>query len=208
MNKKDENMEWEIEAPYLANLSKTTPYGVPDQYFDDLQVRIQQSIFLENLGQKENQGFTVPTGYFDELSSQIESRVCVEEIRALVKSDGFKTPVNYFEQLQANIIDKTTAKQVKPKVVKLWHTDLMKYASAACILILTASGLYLNQQNAIKELRSNEIAKEQVLYDIDESVIIEHLQESSNASMNNASNTEMENYILDNFSSNDLSNNL
>jgi len=201
-------MEWEVEAPYLANLSKTTPYRVPDQYFDDLQVRIQQSIFLENLGQKENQGFTLPTGYFNELSSQIESRIYVEEIKTLVKSDGFKTPVNYFEQLQANIIDKTTAKQAKPHVVKLWHTDLMKYASAACILILTASGLYLNQQNAIKELRSNEIAKEQVLYDIDESVIIEHLQESSNASMNNASNTEMENYILDNFSSNDLSNNL
>ena len=84
----------------------------------------------------------------------------------------------------------------------------MKYASAACFVVLIASGLYLNNQNTVQNLRNSELANEQMLYDIDESVIIEHLEESQNVTTSSASDTEMENYILNHYSSSDLTNNL
>lgn len=209
MNIKDDNMEWEMEASHLASLPRTTPYRVPDNYFDDLQEHINQSIFMDGLMQKENQGFIVPQNYFEHLSEQIESKIALGNIKSLAETAGFKTPVNYFDKLNAQILSKTSAAIPQTKVVRLWATDLMKYASAACIIVLTASGLYFNQQSTIKQNRTAELASEQMLYDIDESVIIEHIQESQNVSTtSNASYTEIENYILDNYSSSDLSNNL
>ena len=208
MNIKDENMEWELEASHLASLPRTTPFNVPNQYFDDLQNRINQSVFVDELMQRENQGFTVPQNYFENLSSQIESRIAIDQINTLVANDGFTTPANYFNRLNAEILSRTVDISPKTKVVRLWSSDLMRYASAACFIILTASGLYLNQQNTIKQVRSAEIANEQMLYDIDESVIIEHLQENKSITSSVASDSEMEDYILNNYSSNDLSNNL
>lgn len=202
-------MEWEMEAPHLASLPRTMPYRVPDKYFNDLHVRINQSIFVEDLMQREDQGFTVPQNYFEDLGKQIESRIAIAQLNTLVKNDGFKTPANYFDQLQANILNKTTAAPApKAKVIRLWQTDLMKYASAACFIILAASGLYLNEQHSIRQIRNTEFANEQILYDIDENIIFEHLQENQTVTNTSASETEMENYILDNFSSSDLSNNL
>lgn len=201
-------MEWESEAPKLASLAKTTPYRVPDNYFNDLPERINQALFLEGLMQKENQGFAVPQNYFEELSSQIESRIAIEQFSALAKAEGFKTPPAYFEQLQANILSKTSEVPQKTKVFRLWHSDLMKYASAACFILLSAAMLYVNEQQTVKQNRVSELANEQMLYDIDESVIIEHIQESQTAQTTSASDTEMESYILNNFSSNDISNNL
>ncbi|MFI5450614.1 hypothetical protein ACHMWN_00480 [Pedobacter sp. UC225_61] len=208
MKKKDEDMEWEMEAPYLASLPRTTPYSAPDKYFNDLTTRINQSVFVDGLMQKENQGFTIPQNYFEDLSIQIESRIAVEQLNALVKNDGFKTPVNYFDKLNADILSKTSGTAQKTKVVRLWQTDFMKYASAACFILITASGLYFNQQSTLKEDRKVELANEQLLYDIDESVIIDHIQESQAPTTISASDTEMENYILNHFSSSDLSNNL
>jgi len=206
--KKDENMEWEMEASHLASLPRTTPYCVPDNYFDDLKKRINQSVFVETLMQRESQGFTVPENYFEHLSEQIESKMALEKIKSFAETDGFNTPSDYFDQLNAQILSKTSAAAPKTKVVRLWASDFMKYASAACIIVLTASGLYFNQQSTLKQNLTAELASEQMLYDIDESVIIEHIQESQNVSTTSASNAEIENYILDNYSSSDLSNNL
>lgn len=201
-------MEWEMEASHLASLPRTTPYSVPDNYFNDLTTRINQSVFVDGLMQKENQGFTIPQNYFEDLGTQIESRIALDQLKTLVQNDGFKTPANYFDKLNADILSKTSGTAQKTKVVRLWHTDFMKYASAACFILLTASGLYINQQNTLKETRTDELASEQMLYDIDESVIIDHIQESQAATTTSASDTEMENYILNHFSSSDLSNNL
>jgi len=208
MNIQDENMEWEKEAPQLASLPRTTPYSVPDNYFNELQNRINQSVFVDGLMQKENQGFTVPQNYFEDLGNQIQSRIALEQIKSLVNTDGFKTPDNYFEKLQTNILSKTTEAPQKSKTVRLWGSGLIRYASAACFVVVTASVLYFNQQSRIQQTASLELAKEQVLYDIDESTILEHIQESQTATTNTVSDTEMENYILDNFTSTDLSNNL
>ncbi len=208
MSNKDENMEWKDEAVFLASLSNSTPYRVPEKYFDDLSSRINQSIFVSELEQKEDQGFAVPSLYFEELGNQIESRIAADHIGTLVVNDGFKVPDQYFDRLEASILAKTSAKLPKPKVSKLWHSDFIRYASAACFVIIAGSGLYFSQLSATKQSRTSELANEQMLYDIDESVIIEHIKESQTASASPASDQEMEKYILDNYSSSDLSNNL
>lgn len=206
--KKNENIDWEMEAPLLASLPRTTPFRVPNQYFGELQNHINQSVFVDSLMQRENQGFSVPENYFEELGSNIEARIAIDKFKNLTDNDGFKTPVNYFDNLNAQILSKTSASKPKTKVFKLWNSDLMRYAAAACFILLTASGLYLNQQNTLTQNRNTEIASEQMLYDIDESVIIEHLIESESLTSASPSNTELENYILDHYTTNDLSNNL
>lgn len=201
-------MEWEKEAPQLASLPRTTPYSVPDKYFNSLQERINDSVFVDGLMQKGNQGFTVPQNYFEELGTQIESRIALDQIHNLVETDGFKTPANYFDKLNAEILSKTSAAASKTKVVRFWRTDFMRYAAAACFILVVASGLYVNEQQNAKAIRADELANEQMLYNIDESVIFEHIQESQIAAASMTTDTEMENYILDNFSSTELSNNL
>lgn len=206
--KRDENIDWEMEAPLLASLPRTTPFRVPDQYFENLQTHIHQSVFVDSLMQRENQGFTVPENYFEELGANIEAKIAIDKFKNLTANDGFKTPINYFDHLNAQILSKTSALKPKTKVFKLWSSDLMRYAAAACFIILTASGLYLNQQNTLKQNRNTEIANEQILYDIDESVIIEHLMENESLTSTSPSDTELENYILNHYTTNDLSNNL
>lgn len=208
MNIKDENIEWEKEAPTLAGLSRTMPYKVPEQYFDHLQSYIHQAIFVDNLMQKEDQGFSVPQNYFEGLGTQIESRIAADQIHSLVKNSGFKTPPDYFSQLQTKILTQTSNTVQKNKTIRLWQSDFMRYASAACFIMITASVLYFNQQSALTATRNTELANEQMLYNIDESVILEHIQQNTQTSATVASDVEMESYILDHLTSSDLTNNL
>ena len=213
MNKIKEDIDWEMEAPHLASLPRITPFLVPDQYFGNLQTHIHQSIYVDSLIQRENQGFLVPENYFNELRANIEAKITLDKFKTLNNSDGFKTPVDYFEKLNAQILSKTSAVKPKTKIFKLWSSDLIKYAAVACFIIVTASGLYLNQQNTITQNtitqnRNIEIVDEQMLYDIDESVILEHLKENESLTIVSPSDAALENYILDHYSTNDLSNNL
>jgi len=201
-------MEWEKEAPTLASLPRVTPYRVPDNYFNDLKAQLNATAFLNGLTQKEGNGFTVPVNYFEELSEQINSRIALEQFKSITTNEGFSTPSNYFDKLQANILSQTVHSKPERKTIRLWHSDLVRYAAAACFILITASALYFNHQSTIKEGQSTVLANEAMLYDIDESVIIEHIKESQTATNSAASQAEMESYILDHYSSNDLSNNL
>jgi len=213
-----ENMEWENEAPQLAKLKKSNPFTVPENYFDELGERINQCVFINSLQEIESSGFNVPENYFDTLATQITSRVALEQFKN-EDSQGFVVPKGYFENLQQNITAKTVStenvkKNVKSvkKTVKLWHQPLFKYVVAASLVIVSTTGWFANKQYQNKQLRSAELAREQLLYDIDESLIVEYVQESQNTKTANVADSEnvneMEDYILDNFSTTDLSNNL
>lgn len=199
-----DNMEWENEAPQLAKLKKSNPFTVPSNYFEGLEERINQSVFISALQKNEDAGFTVPANYFDTLEQQIKSRVSLAQFKD-GKQDGFAVPSGYFEKLQANITAQTIGKK---KTIKLWHQPLFKYAVAACLVIASTTGWFANEHYQNNQLRKTELAKEQMLYDIDESVIMEYMQEAQNVKTASFTESEMENYILDNFSTNDLSNNL
>ncbi|MES2419488.1 MAG: hypothetical protein V4541_14980 [Bacteroidota bacterium] len=208
MNKKADNREWEKEAPVLAGLPKSMPFRVPDNYFNQLTAQIENAVFLTGLTIKEKQGFKVPVNYFEELKQQIESKVATDQINVLVKGDGFTTPANYFEQLKTDILNKTITKTPETKIVRLWHTDLIKYVSAACFIIMAASALYLNQQQVIKQKANTDLAAEQLLLDIDENVIINYLDAANTHESKKLTQAETELYILNNFSTNDLTTSL
>lgn len=155
-------------------------------------------------------GFTTPSNYFEGLNQSIQAKLSMERLKVSVQEDGFTVPTGYFEQLQSGILAKTTdivQSRPEPKLVKLWHSKLLKYASAACFVIVAGIGtLYYNQQTEHTSVAmTEEMATEQMLYDIDEEVIIEHIEANSNQLPKaSASEIAMENYILNNYSQNEL----
>lgn len=200
MSKMAEHMDWESEAPNLARLQKTNAFGVPPTYFDDLENRIKQSVFLSELSKEENGAFSTPDNYFADLASQISTKIALETNR---NGNGFSVPENYFNNLQQAIVDKAVPAK---KTIKIWHQPLFKYAVAASLVIVSTTGWFANKTYQQNQTQKLELAKEQILFDIDENTILEYLHEDQNAK-SKINSQEMESYILDNFSSNDLSNN-
>lgn len=194
-------MEWEKEAPLLASMSRNHPYVVPENYFENLAQSINQQVFLAKLSSSTNEGFSVPNTYFETLTEQIATQVALQQNNS--NHDGFNVPAGYFENLQPKIVAKTSQKQTK--TIRLWASDFSKYTAAACVILVSAFVLFLNQQVQIKATNAAEFANEQLLYGIDETVIVEHILDKNSASETPA---DLENYILTNFSTRELSNNL
>jgi len=235
----EENNEWKAEAPYLASLQKENPFSVPAQYFDSLPDRIGSSLYVEQLKERlPVSGYTVPDQYFNNLQEQIFAASADAVLSALPKATGYQTPDQYFQKLQskiqarileeervapatvlpvtkeksAEIFENSATKPAETKIVRLWHSGILKYASAACFIVATAFGLYLNQQSktyVAPQMSSAEIANEQLLYDIDEQDIMDHVEGSIAGTQKNApSAAEMETYILNNYSQTELSTSL
>jgi negative regulator of sigma E activity len=214
MNENIENNDWMNEAPTLAAMGKRNPFSVPDGYFENSDEVIFSAVFLDGLKQKtNNNNFEVPQHYFEELTERIQTHIALAEMPKA--ENTFAVPENYFDTLQNRITNRIAASEPKKeaKVIPLWRRNIIKYASAACFLLMASFGIYFYQNgstNTGQQVQSSEaIVNEQLLYDIDESTIIDHLETqnttSSNIKTTSASDTEMENYILSNFSSGDLS---
>jgi hypothetical protein len=160
-------------------------------------------------------GFTTPSNYFEELNDSIRVKMVTERLRAAVHSDGHTVPPNYFEQLQSDILAKTTGRTAtvsgQPKIVRLWCSNVLKYASAACFVIIAGMGVYFNtnEQKVTQNNNYTDAAAEQMLFDIDEEVIIEHIEANyKDQQKPTATETALENYILNNYTQNDLTTNL
>lgn len=216
MNENIENIEWINLAPTLAAMDRRNPFSVPDGYFENGDEVIFSNIFLDELKQKASErSFEVPLHYFEELVERIETYIAITEMPKTETS--FVVPENYFDNLQLRINDKIAAAEPKKeaKVIPLWRRNIVRYASAACFLLVASFGIYTYQNSTnldtpIAESYSADLANEQILYDIDESTIIEHIeaQQTTASKTVSASDTEMENYILSHFSSSDLAHEL
>ncbi|WP_443946196.1 hypothetical protein ACJVDH_03535 [Pedobacter sp. AW1-32] len=212
MNENLVNNDWINDAPVLASMKKRNPFVVPDAYFESSSADIHSSVFLEQLKEKtKREHFDIPENYFEELTERILIQISLLEKRNAQQAFGL--PEHYFDTLQSRIQAKIAAETPKSeaKVVKLWSSRMIKFASAACFLIIASFGVFFYQNNSSTVPNVAErvdLGNEQILYDIDEGMIIEHLeaqQTTTNTNKISASDTEMENYILSNFSSNDLS---
>jgi len=150
-------------------------------------------------------GFTTPENYFAGLTERINARVFMEQLKAGAPANGgYTVPGDYFENLTSAILAKTSNESALPqgRIVRLWHSKLLKYASAACFLLIAGAGLYFNNQQPVNY---TELASEQMLYDIDEQVIIEHIEANHvTQPKSSAADAALENYILNNYSQNDL----
>lgn len=202
MSNTAEHKDWENEAPTLAKIVKGNPFTVAPNYFENLTGCIKQNVFLESLKDDQNAGFTVKEGYFENLSAQINAQIVIANHTQ--DGAGFSVPKLYFENLNTATFNKVSAKN---KTVKLWNNPIFKYAVAASLTIIATSGFFVNKSYQNRQLRSIELAKEQFLFDIDENVIFEYLEEDqSNKTASNAE--DMEHYILENLSNTDLSTHL
>ena len=209
MNENLENNDWKTDAPRLAAMDKKNPFAVPDGYFENVNGNIATAIFLDKLKQETNdQYFEVPQNYFGDLTERIETNISLSELPKA--GNTFAVPANYFETLQDRITERISTSEPKKaaKIVPLWRRSIVKYASAACFILMASFGAYFYQNSASSTSAQTaaDLANEQLLYDIDESTIIEHLeaQNTTASKTTSASDTEMENYILSNFSSSDL----
>lgn len=193
-----ENSEWMNEAPHLAGLRIKHPFSIPDGYFEELPANIHEAIFLDKLKTSgPESGFNTPEGYFESLSTKIQAEVV-----------GYTVPQDYFQQLQDKIKEKTTDKKVA-KTIRLWHSKAVKYASAACFVMVTAVGMYFYQHTSSVPVVSADAATEQMLFDIDENTIIEHIQSNSLTQEHpSVAEADLENYILSNYSQNEIASNL
>ncbi|MCJ0742848.1 hypothetical protein [Pedobacter montanisoli] len=207
MNRVDENMEWKDEAPTLAQLPASNPYRVPDNYFDTLTEHIHNSIFIAELDKNSTGGFSAGKNFFEEQKQQILNQVSL--LNQTTANTGFNVPKSYFDQLNSAILAKTANTNTsRPKTVKLW-ISVTKYAAAACVILIGSIFFYINQQSKIEKKKFlADTATERMLYDIDETAIIDHIHETQKTPVTQVSNTDVEKYILENFSANDITNNL
>jgi len=199
--------------------------GAPEGYFDSLSERIRQSVFLDALRDKVAEGgFITPDNYFESLPGVINGNLFLEQLKGSgsVETAGFITPEGYFSSLSSRIVaqvqnvdlDEAAMAVQAPskhadKIVRLWHSSFLKYASAACFILLSAAGLYFYQQKTEPVVNYAELANEQMLYDIDEHVIIEHIQAASmEEEQPVVAAADLENYILTNYSQNDIASDL
>ncbi len=207
MNRVDENMEWKDEAPLLAQLPASNPYRVPDNYFDTLTERIHQSIFIADMDKNPTGGFSTEKSFFEEQKQQILNQVAL--LNQTTANTGFSVPDGYFDQLNSAILAQTIHTSVsKPKTIKLW-ASVTKYAAAACVILIGSIFFYINQQSKIEKKKFlADTTTERMLYDIDENAIIDHIHETQKVPVTQVSNRDVEKYILENFSANDITNNL
>nr|WP_121273922.1 hypothetical protein [Pedobacter schmidteae] len=208
-----ENNDWKKEAPLLATLPVSHPFSVPEGYFENLSLQLTDSIYLEKLKNEiPAPGFEVPDNYFNDLQQQISSEILANRLKTVAPVGDYAVPAHYFEQLQAKIQSKTIGeqKQQTAKIVRLWRSKVVKYASAACFVMLSAIGIYFyEQQHHNNKLAYTEQNADQMLYDIDEQVIIDHIESNDLQQVKpGATDVALENYILTNYTQSDIARNL
>ncbi len=139
-----------MSAIKLDELKNTIPldcFTVPENYFEELSNNIQSRVAVEAILDQDKTGFTVPENYFDELNNNIKSRLLVEQ--AINKAeDTFTVPQDYFNSLNKNILNKTVNHDnVKRKgaVIRMITSNVFKYATAACFVLMIGGGIFLSQ---------------------------------------------------------------
>lgn len=224
-----DHKDWQMDAPYLASLPKINPFVVPEGYFREIPQYINAMVRIDAIHAADpHSGFIVPEHYFQLLHSNLSSRIFSSDPAFSIKFSGdknvFATPDGYFDQLRSRIENRIQQEEqiqtsplkvveeqdlsegVKVPVKKLWQSDFLKYVSAACIILVTAFGLFINQQQNLTVSSASDVANEQMLYDMDEQDIINNIVgDYPDQHVLNAARTDLESYLINNYSQSDLS---
>ena len=141
----------EMGSP-LAGLSRTMPYHVPTDYFDDLDGELIKTIQnIESIEKvpdwSRSMPHSMPQGYFENLPAQIlatvKSTSGVDEAKNQVP---FTVPDRYFEHLPEKMLaaakanSKTAVKIPLKRVIKPWQKN---WAAAAVVFITIGLGGYI-----------------------------------------------------------------
>ncbi len=111
----------------------------------------------------KTQGFNVPHDYFDKLASRINSNVFMANLEAENINSGYITPHLYFDNLAIKLSQVAISNNTSHKKAKITPLYALKYAAAACILLITTFAIYLNSsypsktQNLLTNISNEEI---------------------------------------------------
>ncbi len=202
-----EYKDWEKEFSFLATMPKNNPFSLPENYFENSKEEMLSQSIILNYHKKTTEGFVVPEKFFTNEFDAILRKV--NQIENPEKIGGFSIPEGYFNDL-SNVINSRieTEDSPKKKILKIWTSDFLKYATAACFILITATALYFNNKD-YEFINTQESAyfSDNDLYYIDEQTIIDHVDflNESNISQN-VSSAEAEDYIINNYSTTELMN--
>ncbi|WP_223581084.1 hypothetical protein [Sphingobacterium sp. GVS05A] len=118
-----------LESNHLPESLRENPFGVPENYFSDLESRIIAQVkWIEC---KDESIFKVPEGYFDSLPDVVLSKIAADSLKAQVAGDGFAIPEQYSDKLTENIFHRISEENLKEKIQSDgfavpvdYHTDL------------------------------------------------------------------------------------
>ena len=168
----DEEMEKSTSA--FSKLSKENPFVVPSDYFDSLAENIQKKIrSLPDFEKQATQNpFLAPEGYFESLPSTIQQRISDTRNR--------------------NTIGNRIAFIFRPQ---------LSLATAALVIIIIAGILYITRPTVVTApdnfLSCEEVKNSSYLGDIDESMVIEVLEQQQKSNTVKEDNS-LEQYLIDN----------
>lgn len=166
-------------SPTVAQAGATTPYQVPQGYFDGLAQAILNRIKTDSLdatqevetlspllaGLNKKMPFSVPDDYFTELSGNVvggvkaidfvneELEIISPMLQELRHKNVYKVPQGYFESLANNVLDKVNERKPAKVVAMNAGRRFMRYAVAAVIAGAMAIGgwLYFDNTNTTQQ---------------------------------------------------------
>ncbi|WET71657.1 hypothetical protein [Sphingobacterium sp.] len=103
-----------LEPTNLPASLRENPFGLPENYFSDLESKIITQVKLVEC--KEESIFEVPEGYFDSLSAAIMCKVVEDNLKNQVGTDGFEIPENYTSELSSTILNRILEDKLKETI--------------------------------------------------------------------------------------------
>ncbi|WP_343320470.1 hypothetical protein [Sphingobacterium multivorum] len=103
-----------LEPTNLPASLRENPFGLPENYFSDLESKIITQVKLVEC--KEESIFEVPEGYFNSLSDAIMCKVAEDSLKNQVTTDGFEIPENYASELSSTIFNRILEDKLKETI--------------------------------------------------------------------------------------------
>ena len=103
-----------LESNHLPESLRENPFGVPENYFSDLESKIIAQV--KWIACTDDSVFKVPEGYFDSLPDVVLSKIAADSLKAQVAVDGFAIPEQYSDKLTENIFHRISEENLKEKI--------------------------------------------------------------------------------------------
>lgn len=182
--KKKESYKMRFKEGKPNEEMQKTPFSVPEDYFENLNLKIQNKVRNSEHNLPQEAGFVIPENYFDELPAAIYTRIAEERIRSAVKGEALEIPQGYFDDLSSRIQKRIQEESVgspetkvleRPKKRVISIRKRLAYAAAACLIgMLSVMGYFKWSNSDILHVEGG-----QFLSEVSDEEIINYLVASS-----------------------------
>lgn len=173
----------ELASP-LAAMPRTSPFAVPNGYFNELTAAMVAGSVYSNESVPDlpkEMPFTLPEGYFAGFSASLMDRIAEEPSFGIIEPAAFNVPSGYFEALPAQMLQAAKAAdgisaqapvKQQPKVISFLPQKALRWAAAALLLLAVGFGGYKMMNDQPQRL-----SVEKQLAQLDEKVISSYVQQ-------------------------------